>query len=68
MLVTEIQKNQYKLDLSDEEMLHFRTLLVSSENMMLSTVSELINYVLTWCEQHWYDAVKEPKPDGHQSP
>jgi len=68
MLIREITKGQYKIELSDEELLHFRTILLSSENMLVTDIPSLLNFILTWCEQRWYQTVQEPYHNGNPDP
>lgn len=63
MLVRELRKNVYEVSLSDEEVMHFRVILLNVPRTNVCTLSDLFNVLLTTIEQMWYKAVKEPNLD-----
>lgn len=68
MLVTELRRNVYEVSLSDVEMRHLRVILASDVHPNVYSVGTLIQYMLTWIEQHWFETMKEPDTDGNTSP
>ena len=60
MLVTQLSNCTYKIDMTEEELHHFRIIAIGTENKFVSGVESLLAYILTWTEQHWYDTIPEP--------
>lgn len=64
MQVTETTHCIFRVEMSDDELLHLMTIVVSTDKLPVSNVESLICYLLQYCEQHWYDTIKEPLTDG----
>ena len=59
MQVTELQNNQFKLEMNDEEKKHFQIIAVAANNMFITDVPTCLGYILTYVEQHWYEVLDD---------
>jgi hypothetical protein len=65
MQVTEVKHGEYRVELTDEEYLHFSIIGTGLKAPSLTPVSTVMQYILAYSEQRWYLTIEEPATDGH---